>query len=225
MRDGPQKAQSLRRRADTEGQGNYSERTSSNGIGSTLWNRVAVAASGLTVNVSKAWASNVATMSGEETPPGQESRLTRAMKTYHLEKARDRSDLPAWLFEEHERMPRHHLSESTTVTPVERPAARGKGLQEIYESAASTAIITSRRSDQSTRYMDGDTHPSKATDRLKAIRDAKRAVLQPQSTDVHQSVKSDTVGVRGNEDADGRGMGGGRVGLPSGPGPRSRRYK
>lgn len=28
MRDGPQKAQSLRRRADTEGQGNYSERTS-----------------------------------------------------------------------------------------------------------------------------------------------------------------------------------------------------
>lgn len=37
------------------------------------------------------------------TPPGQESRLTRALKEYHIAKARRPSDLPGWLFEERER--------------------------------------------------------------------------------------------------------------------------
>ncbi|KAJ3485670.1 hypothetical protein NLI96_g4799 [Meripilus lineatus] len=37
------------------------------------------------------------------TPPGQESRLTRALKSYHISKARAPSDLPEWLFEEKER--------------------------------------------------------------------------------------------------------------------------
>ena len=33
------------------------------------------------------------------TPPGEESRLTRALKAYHIDKARDPADLPEWLFE------------------------------------------------------------------------------------------------------------------------------
>ncbi len=35
------------------------------GIGGTIWNRVATAASALTVNVGKAWAANITTMAGE----------------------------------------------------------------------------------------------------------------------------------------------------------------
>lgn len=37
------------------------------------------------------------------TPPGQDSRLTRAMKDYYISKARETSDLPEWLFEERDR--------------------------------------------------------------------------------------------------------------------------
>ncbi|KAI0082706.1 hypothetical protein K474DRAFT_15234 [Panus rudis PR-1116 ss-1] len=73
------------------------------GFGSALWNRVAVAAGNLTVSVTKAIESNISTYTGETTPPGQESRLTRAMKNYYLAKASDPSDLPEWLFEDRDR--------------------------------------------------------------------------------------------------------------------------
>ncbi|KAJ7285880.1 hypothetical protein C8J57DRAFT_1663184 [Mycena rebaudengoi] len=73
------------------------------GDGYNIWSKVTSAASSLSVNVGKAWAANITTHTGEDTPAGQESRLTRAMKAYHVEKARDPSDLPAWLFDEQER--------------------------------------------------------------------------------------------------------------------------
>jgi hypothetical protein len=94
--------------------------------GSSIWNKVAAAASTLTDSVSKAWQAQVATHEGEEgmytlkyarvkteiveqemaeAPPGQESHLTQAMRAYHLEKAKDPSDLPEWLFSEQERRP------------------------------------------------------------------------------------------------------------------------
>ncbi|KAG5727684.1 hypothetical protein E4T56_gene12246 [Termitomyces sp. T112] len=73
------------------------------GTGEAIWSRVATVASNLTVSVSKAWAANLTTFVGEETPAGQESRLTRAMKAYHLEKSRDPTDLPTWLFDGSER--------------------------------------------------------------------------------------------------------------------------
>src|SRR5258706_16364529 len=40
-----------------------------------------------------------------ETPPGGETRLTRALKAYYIERARAPADLPPWFFEEHERRP------------------------------------------------------------------------------------------------------------------------
>ena len=40
-----------------------------------------------------------------ETPPGGETRLTRALKAYYIERARAPADLPPWLFDEHERRP------------------------------------------------------------------------------------------------------------------------
>ncbi|KAF7322942.1 hypothetical protein HMN09_00073700 [Mycena chlorophos] len=171
------------------------------GDGFTLWSKVASAASSLTVNVGKAWTTNVATFSGEETPPGQESRLTRAMKAYHIEKARDPSDLPAWLFDERER--RRPAPEPTRSSrrrndyddddaddddrdSRRRPRAeppQSRGLRDIYDSAAASTTTTSNAYDRSTRgarsYADDAPQPSKATDRLKALRDAKRSAVNP----------------------------------------------
>ncbi|KAJ6547520.1 hypothetical protein B0H19DRAFT_1166084 [Mycena capillaripes] len=161
--------------------------------GDTLWSKIASTASSLTVNVGKSWATNITTFAGEETPVGQESRLTRAMKAYHLEKARDPSDLPAWLFDEKERRPAPAPAPSRSKrrdddyddyevvekTRAEPPASRG--LRDIYEAAAASASASSTPSSRSTRgarsYADDTPQPSKATDRLKALRDAKRGAV------------------------------------------------
>ncbi|KAF7363405.1 hypothetical protein MSAN_00996200 [Mycena sanguinolenta] len=164
--------------------------------GDTLWSRIATSATSLTVNVSKAWATNITTFAGEETPVGQESRLTRAMKAYHLEKARDPSDLPAWLFDEKERRRRpepeptrsrrrkddyddSYETVEKTQTRAEPPPSRG--LRDIYAAAAASSSSTapSARSTRGARSYDDSPQPSRATDRLKALRDAKRGVVNP----------------------------------------------
>ncbi|KAK0450821.1 hypothetical protein EV421DRAFT_1731882 [Armillaria borealis] len=180
------------------------------GDGATVWSRVATAASTLTVSVSKAWATNVTTMAGEETPPGQESRLTRAMKAYHIEKARDPSDLPAWLFDEHERTPlsrydRHEVAENP-ITELPRP----RGLRDIYDTAAVTPPTPSRTERTRKPNYTDDVLPSKATDRLKALRDAKRSAVKSRTT---SDTRTDTVSHYQRD----------RIGLPSGPATRSRR--
>ncbi|KAJ6502590.1 hypothetical protein C8R45DRAFT_977111 [Mycena sanguinolenta] len=162
--------------------------------GDTLWSRIATS---LTVNVSKAWATNIATFAGEETPVGQESRLTRAMKAYHLEKARDPSDLPVWLFDEKERRrPEPEPSRSRRrkddydddYEPVEKTQTRAepppsRGLRDIYAAAAaSSSTAPSARSTRGARsYVNADDspQPSRAADRLKALRDAKRGAVNP----------------------------------------------
>ncbi|KAI0256918.1 hypothetical protein BJV78DRAFT_1167964 [Lactifluus subvellereus] len=160
------------------------------GYGISLWSQVAMAANSLTISVSKAWTSNIAAYSGERTPPGEESRLTRAMKAYHIEKARDPTDLPPWLFEEHERRP---LGQSSTRSRhregaeygghqsrnVPAPAPpRGRGLRDIYDTAAAeTPRPSHQETRESPRIRRDDVPagpPSKANDRLKALRDAKR---------------------------------------------------
>ncbi|KAK7014899.1 hypothetical protein R3P38DRAFT_2998276 [Favolaschia claudopus] len=166
--------------------------TNYNETGDTLWSRIATTASSLTVNVSKAWATNITTFAGEETPPGQESRLTRAMKAYHLEKARDPSDLPAWLFDEKERRrpepepsrSRRRRDDDDDYEVVEKKRAEpppSRGLRDIYEAAAASSSPSSTAATRSTRgarsYADDSPQPSKATDRLKAIRDAKRGAV------------------------------------------------
>ncbi|PIL23918.1 hypothetical protein GSI_13669 [Ganoderma sinense ZZ0214-1] len=93
------------------------------GFGSSLWGSITGVASNLTISVSKAWSTNVASYSGEETPVGGESRLTRAMKAYHIEKARNPGDLPDSLFDERER----GLRSRTTPTP----GASGKKTTEL----------------------------------------------------------------------------------------------
>ena len=185
------------------------EPTDQSGNPLSVWSRVAVAANTLTVSVSKAWASNITTDSGErtsyqfipfamatihpyhvclaETPPGEESRLTRAMKAYYLEKARDPTDLPSWLFEEHERRPLSRPSVSTWqqkasgpdgYEPHDDPApSRGRGLRDIYDAAVSTPAPSRQERREMSRGWQDDIdggHSSKANNRLKALRDAKR---------------------------------------------------
>ncbi|KAJ7219230.1 hypothetical protein GGX14DRAFT_590894 [Mycena pura] len=185
------------------------------GDGYTLWSRVASAASSLTVNVGKAWASNITTFAGEETPVGQESRLTRAMKAYHLEKARDPSDLPPWLFDENERRRpaaeptrsrrRHDDDDDVDERPVPQAEAT-RGLRDIYDAAASKSSRVDRSMRGARSYADDSPQPSKATDRLKALRDAKRSAVNPGVVQEEPRAERD----RAPEPRR-------RVGLPSGP--------
>jgi hypothetical protein len=66
------------------------------------------------------------------TPPGEESRLTRALKAHHIDKARDPTDLPEWPFEKHE---------SRRAAAASTPSVSGRGLRDVYDVAA----ITSRQ--------------------------------------------------------------------------------
>jgi hypothetical protein len=199
------------------------------GSGSTLWNGFVHVASSLTVNVSKAWASNDNTQDGEETPAGQESRLTRAMKAYHLEKARDPSDLPAWLFNERERGVkgstggRTGYDDTRTDTPEireEPPIIQSSGFRAIYASAASSDVQRSHRSEP-TRYGDDGITQSKAANRLRAMREPKRGRVD--ATEEAVAVMERPLVSDGN--GDGKPPVGNlnsskrvpRVGLPSGP--------
>ncbi|KAJ7097966.1 hypothetical protein B0H15DRAFT_945517 [Mycena belliarum] len=176
------------------------------GDGHSLWGKVASAA-GLTVNAKA------------NTPAGQESRLTRAMKAYHVEKARDPSDLPAWLFDEKERRravpepsrSRRRDDDDDDYKRVEKPRAeapQSRGLRDIYEAAASSQSAPSIRSTRAPRSHADDIppQPSKATDRLRALRDAKRTVVAPhdEREEPRREERAPEAGRR-------------RVGLPSGP--------
>ncbi|KDQ60865.1 hypothetical protein JAAARDRAFT_564962 [Jaapia argillacea MUCL 33604] len=161
----------------------------SNSFGSSLWDRVALATGSLTVNISKTLAAHVSTDSGEETPPGQESRLIQAMKAYHLGKARGPSGLPEWLFNSYERGYTSRRLFSTTAneesynrsyTPT---LELGSGRVPRQEGFASTNLnlgSTPERRERSQPSVagdrrDGQNKPSRAVDRLKSLRDAKRS--------------------------------------------------
>jgi len=203
------------------------------GYGGYLWNRVASAANTLTINVGKAWASGLFTEDGPVTPEGGESRLTKALKSYHLSKARTASDLPSWLFtEEERRVTRSSFSAREEDRSAEVRPPRQRGLKAIYANADEEAspparapassylrerTSQSRFDDPEERYSPPATHQSKATSRLQAMRDARRP-----NAKVQQSPMQHEVGR--NDDNWDSGMHGSsqelplrRVGLPSGP--------
>lgn len=211
------------------------------GEGATIWSKVAGAASTLTVSVSKAWAVNIPMLAGEETPEGGETRLTKALRAYHLAKAQDPTDLPDWLFEPNERKP---VARKTTpdnarkmrndVQDVEAPAPlRSTGLRDIYAAAAASGPPAPTVVRDRPRYypepQSGTTTPSKASDRLRAIRDAKRGALARDiAPDIRRDddvrVKVDTgVDRSGRHTPTGASRTAPRPGLPSGPGGMRRR--
>jgi len=142
--------------------------------GYSLWERLRVAAGSLTVNVTRTWETKISTSYGEMTPPGQESRLLSAMKAYHIDKARDLSDLPEWLFDEQPRWavtrsgPTESLS-STAKSPA--PSSHSRALREIYNTVA-----------EEQKQMDSQPRPSskapatrsKAEERLQNMKAARR---------------------------------------------------
>ncbi|OSD01590.1 hypothetical protein PYCCODRAFT_1445587 [Trametes coccinea BRFM310] len=154
------------------------------GHGSSLWASITSVASNLTINVTKALSSNIATYNGEETPVGGESRLTRAMKAYHIEKARNPAELPDWLFDERERGVRSYQ------TPAKPSVEEERAPPPPAPSQLSRSVTTSRRDEPQlpARIVRGPTladrraavdtgseeHVTKSMARLRALRDAKR---------------------------------------------------
>jgi hypothetical protein len=118
-------------------------------------------------------------------PLGEESRLARAMKAYHIEKARDLIDLPPWLFEEHEHCPlglssmrgwhredaKYDGYESCEATTL----PHSHGLHDIYDSV--TASLPSHQETRESHHMRQTGSPINpllgANDQLKALREAK----------------------------------------------------
>lgn len=177
------------------------------GFGSSLWGRLALAAGSLSINVSKAWDSNASVSSGEGeylyyvwnltppraemltvsspitvTPPGQESRITRAMKAYHIAQASKPSDLPEWLFDEKERgltarVPAKDGNEDDGDRPRAAPlveSSRPNAPSTPYSSKAGASTGPNRPGARRDYDDDFDrAKTSKATQRLRELRDAK----------------------------------------------------
>lgn len=125
-------------------------------------------------------------------PSSGDSEITRALKAYHISKARDRSDLPDWLFDEHERGVGSRTQSSMRYEvgsgiddsgPVTK--SRSRGFRDIYDGVAASSVSETRSArgrvnDSGLSYSyassaSGHDRPTtKGADRLKAIRDAKR---------------------------------------------------
>jgi hypothetical protein len=201
------------------------------GDGYSIWGRVATVAGSLTVDLGKAWATNMPAYNGEVTPPGQESHLIRAMRAYHLEKARDPSDLPTWLFEEHERRPVGHSRysdrrrdddpEYEVVDQPNNEPPRSRG----FRGTATNIQARSERTLPPSHFAEDAPPRSRATNRLKELRDAKRgAHAAPNRYDEPVQNTGHGEDRFGVVEADRRPA---RVGLPSGPsssGTRSRKF-
>ncbi|PVG02281.1 hypothetical protein CPB86DRAFT_619730 [Serendipita vermifera] len=204
--------------------------------GNTLWGRVVSAAGSLTVNVSKAWDSGPG--DGPETPPGGESRLTKAMKAYYLERARAPIDLPHWLFDEHERMPTRHTATAAVhrneraprrnpyddyeEDPTPAPAPARGALRDVYDRAASNTG-GARKPQPSYPQSDsaaGNTGESKAVSRLRAMRDAKRAAAGTTSSRSNKYDEEYDGGGGSMEPATDVDRRAPRTGLPTRPGGR-----
>ncbi|KIM29110.1 hypothetical protein M408DRAFT_128319 [Serendipita vermifera MAFF 305830] len=208
----------------------------SDSAGNTLWGRVMNATGSLSINIPVGW-SNISS-DGPETPPGGESRLTKVMKQYYIDRARTPLDLPHWLFEEHERMPTaarqrapRRYEEPEEEGYISAPAPRG-ALRDVYDKAA-RATPTSQQSTRSNQSSyptspNSDQAPgeSKATSRLRALRDAKRmqqggGVAASAASSRYDDDYANDGGRRSMEPAsDVERRQPARVGLPSRPGGR-----
>ncbi|KAF8507243.1 hypothetical protein JB92DRAFT_718285 [Gautieria morchelliformis] len=218
---------SSRRKPAVQTEDGDSEGLPTEGYGDDLWSRVTTVAGTLSVNVSQAWKKSVLA-DGEETPPGEESRLTKAMKAYHLDRARSPADLPSWLFDEQERgvAPKawnvsRNYEDRFMPDHDPEPRQRG-GLREVYDRAAvspSSTAPVARRPPADT----GDGGGSRATNRLRAIRDAKRSMQtgsgSAPSSQSEAQLRDMTTSRVSEQSPDGSGETR-RVGLPAGPGRR-----
>ncbi|KAM5535226.1 hypothetical protein V8D89_011162 [Ganoderma adspersum] len=217
----PRSASSSRTSMDEMEMDDKADQKTPAGFGSSLWGSITGVASDLTISVSKAWSSNVVSYNGEETPVGGESRLTRAMKAYHIEKARNPRDLPDWLFDESERgvrsrtTPTSGASEKKTMELETRPAylprsvttdmdrqdnarppsriTRGPTLADRNASSVSFAPSVARSGSEE--------HVTKSISRLRELRDAKRrAKVRFDDAEAEVGPEVQTQEIRGRSD-------------------------
>ncbi|KAI5123289.1 hypothetical protein M0805_009310 [Coniferiporia weirii] len=157
----------------------YTDYTS---YGYSLWSRITDTAG------SWGWAGSV--QGGDTSTNKHESELTRILKAYYINKARDRSDLPDWLFEESERgivkasRPEYDrgrlsdFSEGTERTRTGRFYANDNAAASDLDYRASGRTVADARV-----IVDSEAQgSSKATNRLKDLRDAKRQVATARRT-------------------------------------------
>ncbi|TFK29902.1 hypothetical protein FA15DRAFT_663198 [Coprinopsis marcescibilis] len=150
--------------------GNSSSEAGPHGEAEPLWKKVANIANNLAVNVNLSWATSVSNGDGEETPFGAESRLTKAMKAYHLSRAEAHNDLPDWLFTDKERR-----SEATFV--VEGDSNRNQPTSRPSQSQDRPLFPTSAKDAPSRGGMRAP--PGSAAARLKALREKERTAFKP----------------------------------------------
>jgi hypothetical protein len=122
--------------------------------------------------------SHLPNLASVETSLGCDSHLIRVMKAYHLAKALHPSDLPNWLFDERERKPSPSsgfMGSSRSAVPDVQPPI---SFSHIYDEAALRAPQVSHSRTASPVLPSSDkAGPSKATNRPKTLRDAKRPYL------------------------------------------------
>jgi len=164
--------------------GKHAQETQENATstaGSLLWSRVVAATGSLSINVAKAWAGDQ--VEEVETPTGQESRITLALKKYHLARVNSPSELPDWLFSDIERgIVRGRASSHSRTPPAESlksfdiPPVRTRA-RHVHEHEPVPPLPAVQ---QRSRWDDDDAGsraPTRAASRLKAMRETKRSGL------------------------------------------------
>ncbi|EJU05734.1 hypothetical protein DACRYDRAFT_20126 [Dacryopinax primogenitus] len=123
----------------------------------------------------------------EPTTPGGETHLTAVLKTYYVDRASTRDDLPFWLFEDKERnVPTPMYSASTQYfSPLETPRTGTTTPGTVVPATASTVKSNHSLRDIYESYMyspksaekvkvRSPTPATRAQNRLRELRDAKR---------------------------------------------------
>lgn len=152
------------------------------------------------------------------------------MRAYHLGRARSPTDLPPWLFTERERGVAQNAWTTSSqgeyedrFLPDRDPEIPQRGgLRDVYDRAASSSSVPSMTLNSAAEH--GDRGGSRAANRLKAIRDAKRSAItasepaQSHSEDGYRNMTTSGIEQPGGE-ASGPQR---RVGLPARPGKMRR---
>ncbi|ELU44521.1 SLY1 protein [Rhizoctonia solani AG-1 IA] len=137
----------------------------------TLWSRMAAVAGGLT-----------------DTPPGQDSRITTALKKHYIKQVSDPRQLPSWLFSDIERqVGRSHArrepesddvqyEKGSSILPHESTAPVRSHAR--HEGAYMSPQPAPPREPTRARTFDDEAPaPTRAATRLRALRDAKRGPI------------------------------------------------
>ncbi|CAE6432602.1 unnamed protein product [Rhizoctonia solani] len=150
----------------------------------TLWSRMAAVAGGLSVNVRKTLETKD-DLPEPDTPPGQDSRITMALKKHYIKQVSDPRQLPSWLFSDIERQvgrsySRREPKSTDDQNEINSPPSAYDSPAPVHsrarhDDAYISSQPTSRREQMKVATYDDEAPiPTRAATRLRAMRDAKR---------------------------------------------------